>query len=300
MCRRPPPSDRFVFLPARRSRRRRAAVAGGGAGRAAPWLGVLICSALCWRANNATGGRAVPARGDEDSPRTPADTLQLRPGVRIGLRRRDALGAFEGADEESAQRRRLVRGAEACCRKAPRHAKRRSPASPRAGDRPHYRALANRPCGDFSELLLNLEACCASTRPSPPRTSAGRGSHNLRQYGLALGSVETATSAPTSPRRGKRAPTFVASWVVSTQHIDSIGKAISLDPANKEWRDALVDLRLSGEWSNYQSDFAELREEIWRRRRRFAGALPRVPMFSRRTIRRRPDARQATPARLAQ
>ena len=38
---------------------------------------------------------------------------------------------------------------------------------------------------------------------------------------------------------------------------------MSLDPANKEWRDALVDLRLRAcEWSNYQSDFAELREEI--------------------------------------
>ncbi len=134
----------------------------------------------------------------------------------------------------------------------------------------YHRALANKGTALLhlrrcSESLLNFEACL---RLNPTFAAAHLGKaaalYDLRQYGRALGSAETATSL---------APDVAKAWETRAnihyelgrldEAIDSIGKAISLDPANKEWRDALIDLRLRAcEWSNYQSDLAELREEI--------------------------------------
>ncbi len=117
----------------------------------------------------------------------------------------------------------------------------------------------------YSESLFNLEACL---RLNPTFAAAHLGKaaalYNQRQYGLALGSAETAASlAPDVAKAWETRANICRELGRLDEAIDSIGKAISLDPSNKRWRDALVDLRLRAcDWSHYQSDFAELGEEI--------------------------------------
>ncbi len=137
-------------------------------------------------------------------------------------------------------------------------------------DSNYHRALANKGAAllrlrRFSESLLNLETCLRLNPTfAAAHLSKAAALYNLRQYGLALGSAETATSlGPDVAKAWETRANICRELGRLDEAIDSIGKAISLDPANKEWRDALVDLRLRAcEWSNYQSDFAELREEI--------------------------------------
>jgi protein O-GlcNAc transferase len=134
----------------------------------------------------------------------------------------------------------------------------------------YHRALANKGAAllrlrRFSESLLNLEACLRlNPKFAPAHLGNAAALYDLRQYGLALGSAETATPLDAEVAKAWETRANICRELSRLDEaIDSIGKAISLDPANKEWRDALVDLRLRAcEWSNYQSDFAELREEI--------------------------------------
>jgi protein O-GlcNAc transferase len=134
----------------------------------------------------------------------------------------------------------------------------------------HDRALANKGTAllrvrRYSEALFNFEACL---RLNPTFAAAHLGKaaalYNQRQYGLALGSAETASSlGPDVAKAWETRANICRELGRLDEAIDSIGKAISLDPSNKEWRDTLIDLRLRAcEWSHYQSDFAELREEI--------------------------------------
>ena len=134
----------------------------------------------------------------------------------------------------------------------------------------YHHALANKGTAllrlrRYSEALLNLEACL---RLDPTFAAAHLGKaaalYNHRQYGLALGSAETATSlGPDVAKAWETRANICRELGRLDEAIDSIGKAISLDPANREWREALVDMRLRAcQWSNYQSDLAELRAAI--------------------------------------
>jgi protein O-GlcNAc transferase len=134
----------------------------------------------------------------------------------------------------------------------------------------YHRALANKGAAllrlrRFSESLLNLEACLRLNPTfAAAHLSKAAALYNMRQYGIALGNAETATSlGPDIGKAWETRANICRELGRFDEAVDSIGKAIALEPANKEWRDTLVDLRLRAcEWSNYQGDFTELREEI--------------------------------------
>jgi protein O-GlcNAc transferase len=132
------------------------------------------------------------------------------------------------------------------------------------------RALANRGAAllrlrRFSESLLTLEACLhLDPKFAPAHLNKAAALYNLRQYGLALATIETATSL---------APLVVKGWETRTnicrelgrfdEATHSIGRALALDPSNREWRETLVDLKLRAcEWSHYDNDFTALRTDL--------------------------------------
>jgi tetratricopeptide (TPR) repeat protein len=155
------------------------------------------------------------------------------------------------------------------------------------------RALANKGTAllrlrRFSESLLTLEACLRlDPNFAPAHLNKAAALYNLRQYGLALAAVETATSLASSVVKGWETRTNICRELGRfDEAIHSIGRALALEPSNREWRETLVDLRLRAcEWSHYDSDFAALRADLHAWRRRFRVALPDVAVFLGRTVR---------------
>jgi len=132
------------------------------------------------------------------------------------------------------------------------------------------RALANKGTAllrlrRYSEALFNFEVCLRlNPRSAVAHLGKAAALYDLRRYGLALGSAETATSlAPEVAKAWETRSNIYRELDRLDEAIDSIGKAIALEPANRERRDALIDMRLRAcDWTTYDSDFAALSADI--------------------------------------
>jgi protein O-GlcNAc transferase len=137
-------------------------------------------------------------------------------------------------------------------------------------DPDYHRALTNKGAAllrlrRFSESLLTLEACLRlNPKFAPGHLNKAAALYNLRRYGLALAAVDTATTlAPDVAKGWETRANICREFSRLDEAIDSIGRALVLDPSNREWRDTLVDLRLRAcDWSHYQSDFAALQVDL--------------------------------------
>ena len=245
LCRRPPPNSNSAPLSSPSGAAITPTPSGGCGRRRRPSRAMpacSICSALCWRASNATGRPSRSCARRRRFPRIGRDTLQLRPGVtEFGPPARRPRRLRQGADEESAQRRRLVRARKRAAGER-RHERGDRLLRPRAGDRPQLPSRARQQgrgaaalCGDSPSRCSTSKPVCASTRPSPPRTSARpRLSTTCASTASRLAASRPPRRLlPTSPRRGKRAPTFVASWVVSTRQSTALARRCRSTPPTR-------------------------------------------------------------------
>ena len=284
-------------------------LAGGGAGRAAPCRRAQSARRFVGESATLPGGRAVPARGDEDSPASAATLYNYGlASTEFGPPARRARRLRQGADEESAQRRRLVRARKRAAGKR-RHGRGDRLLRPRAGDRPQLPSRARQQGRGAAALAAILRVAAQPRNLSAPQPDLRR-----RAPQQGRGSLQP---APVRPRAWQRRDRHVA-WPRRRQGVGNARQHLSRAGSSRR-----------GDRQHWQGDFTRPRQQGMarrarrpeaqslrvvelskrlrrtpgrdsRRRRRFAGALPRVPMFSRRTIRRRPDARQGGDPRPAQ
>jgi len=134
----------------------------------------------------------------------------------------------------------------------------------------YHRAIANKGAAllrlrRFSESLLNLEACLRlNSKFAPAHLNKAAALYNLRRHGLALAAADTATTlAPGAAKGWETRANICRELGRLDEAIDNIGRALALDPSNRESRDTLADLRLRAcEWSHYQSDFEALQADL--------------------------------------
>ena len=279
-------------------------------------LGVLLASP-----GALPGSRARSARRNEDTAGFRRDPLQSWPRAAeleppAGRSRR----LRQGAGEESRAAPTPGSVAAACCWRAASR-KSRSPAStarsPSIGITRSPSATRARRCSNCADLprrcSISTSAFGSNPRFATAHLSKARALHNLRQFGLALASAETATAL---------APNVALGWAVrsnicrncaaSTRRSSACGKRCRSIRRTRIGETALVDQKLwTCEWSSYQSDFDALREAIragvavspwlcimlpFSAAEQFAAAQARIKakLLARRSVsRNRPSSRQA-------